>query len=1264
MKKEISAILTSIVALLFCGITAVSAADDSKPTIRKFIYSDNSIVESLSDNGEWAIAVGGSTEAQENIRPRLVNLNTGEEVYLQTSDDYSSNGACHATAVSNDGTIVVGSCQSTPAYWSKATGTWTKFTGEGSFSAVTADGHYAVGSINAGNEWMKSTGILYDLTTNTLIPTSEGLQAKDMSHTATGQYLFNDISDDGRYVLGRLSQSFPGDGCFCFIYDVQEKKTSAIGFTISDTSSWTTSYEDLLFIDEAFMSNDGTYVTGLAYTTSDNYVAFKYKVATGDFEMYNESGDVGIFGYAIGNDGTILGTTPYSTPLREWYVRTGNYWISAAQIFSQKYGIDFYSATNYERTGYPTSFTSDGTTVVSTVDPESGESYMVKFPENLTDICNGLNLLGDYTVEPASGSTFAKVHNVKINFSRDIAVVGSYLNVALKDENGNVVSNPVSGNGVYANGKVLTLSFRASKSAIPAGKTYTVEIEPGVVTIKGDATKRNEKIVISYTGREDVAVDTTSVYPANNSEVSFIDNSSNPIILTYDADVQVTDTAKARLINLNDSSIVCDLNVGAQGKYIALYPSAKQYLFQGAKYQVVLDSASVSDVMGRNVGAAVTLNYTGVYEREISQDDATLFFDDFSNTSQSYVNFMRYEGDHLTPTSTMQTWTFDADNTPWNFTIRENEESTDNCAASHSMYEPAGKSDDWMVIPQLNIPDEFCTLTFLAQSYKMNKKDTLKVLVYTSDENINALSAATVEKMRSEGDVVFNEQLNPGATEEGLSGEWTQYAIDLAKYSGKNIYIAFVNENEDQSAIFVDSVSVMRQLKYLISLSNAESVVNQESIDIAGTLTANSDIDTYTSASLSLCDADGNQVGETITQTGLALKKGDKLPFAFTTPLPLAKASVNKFSIKVKLDDYTDTKSSQVKNLSFKPVRNVVLEEFTGTTCPNCPRGILAIENLREKFGSNIIPVSIHTYTGDNLGSGLSSYSTSLGLTAAPSGIVNRNGIISEPMWKSPIDACWYFSDEVYGSCWFDYVTEEMNTPADAEITADKMTFDETASTFSIPLSVKYALSAKNLSLNVFVTVVEDGIIASQENNLGSTEDANFGDWGMGGKYSATTNSGITHDDVCRAYYGNVEGTSGYLPQSMTAGEPFDFTFTGTIPTSLSVRDNAKAVVMLLDAVTGKVINATVARFDGESGIKNVTANGAIGDITVRSDNGNITVLTDGAANIAVYSITGTQIAAAKSNGATTLSAAGNRGPVIVKVTTANGTAVKKLIVR
>lgn len=40
--------------------------------------------------------------------------------------------------------------------------------------------------------------------------------------------------------------------------------------------------------------------------------------------------------------------------------------------------------------------------------------------------------------------------------------------------------------------------------------------------------------------------------------------------------------------------------------------------------------------------------------------------------------------------------------------------------------------------------------------------------------------------------------------------------------------------------------------------------------------------------------------------------------------------------------------------------RNVLVEEFTGVKCVNCPDGAAEIENLKKKYGERLVPVSIH----------------------------------------------------------------------------------------------------------------------------------------------------------------------------------------------------------------------------------------------------------------------------------------------------------------
>ena len=83
-----------------------------------------------------------------------------------------------------------------------------------------------------------------------------------------------------------------------------------------------------------------------------------------------------------------------------------------------------------------------------------------------------------------------------------------------------------------------------------------------------------------------------------------------------------------------------------------------------------------------------------------------------------------------------------------------------------------------------------------------------RVLVWKCDERYNTLSSEVVKRMRDEGTVIFEQQLTPGATEGTLADEWQNVSLPLSAFKGSNIYIAFVNENENQSMIFIDNIDV------------------------------------------------------------------------------------------------------------------------------------------------------------------------------------------------------------------------------------------------------------------------------------------------------------------------------------------------------------------------------------------------------------------------------------------------------------------------
>lgn len=1187
MKKTFS--LLWLCTLLLVPGASAQTASSTKPVYHPITgYSDNAIVEALSDNGEWALLQAPTSEYRANGRAKLIKVSDyNTPIYLQTTADETANGKCVVSDVTNDGNIIVGSYKDQPAYLNRSTNTWTTLPvptgyGSGDCASVTPDGHYAVGTVYGSTDIYTYNGCVWDLTTNTIVELPNAPQG-DTSDKLNVQY--KDISADGRYVVIETNFSYPP--AQTYIYDRTTSTYVRPGYEQTASGIYKPIDSNLNELTDGAISPNGKYFSAMARVLEgeyDDYVTtLFYDIDAAKATIYTEASDRDIVPVLVDNNGHIYGCSPSENPVREWAVRVGNFWYSYSDITSQVYGQNFYNVTNFENTGTPYGLSVDGKVLAAMIDAQGGGSYIAEFPENIADVCKTIDLLDNYTVTPASGTTLTTVSQIKVLFDRDIKALGANTCATIKDESGNVVKNSLSGNGFTVdpqNSKQLLVAFRPT--TLDKDKQYTVEIPAGTIALAADESRTNSAITITYNGRGAQAVQVKSARPDNHSELAYIDNGNNAIFLTFDAAVQTTDTASAQLVRLSDNTKIANLTIVAQDTMVALYPSATQYLYDGQEYQVTFAKGSVTDLSGKGANDEYTLNYHGTYVREITATSDSIFYDGFQNTSNSWATWMRYEGDHNTPTTEMKGWTFDTDNQPWNFTIRESNSSSDNCAASHSMYSPAGTSDDWMVVPQLYIADANYMLYFDAQSYLSSKNDVLKIVVWASDENITDLTADIIARMKNEGTVVFNEQLNPGSSQEGLSGDWTRYTVSLEQFAGKNVYIGFWNNNTDQSAIFVDNVLVQNKVRYALALTNAESVVDQENIDIKGRLTIKDNDNTYNNVTLTLKDTSGKTIS-TFSRTGLSLKNGSTLDFTFDKPLPLNIGESNSFTVGIQLDNYTSAIVSAVKDLSFQPEHFVVLEEQTGTSCVYCPLGIVAIDHLKDIYGQHFLPVSLHTYSGDPYGSGQSSYASHLfsNNTSAPIARINRQEYIVSPMTRNSTTGEYLFNDGA--STWSDLVANEFNTPADMELTLGDLVIDEDNQNFTLPLNLRAAINLRNQNLNIFVTVLEDSIRHSQANALYTYSDKALGDWGKDGKYGSPLATGYYHMDVCRASYGtSFDGTSGFFPQTLTAGETYNNEVTLSLPQNIYKRKNCKAVVMLIDGTTGLIINANQVYFDAE----------------------------------------------------------------------------------
>ncbi len=1281
MRRTFTA-LTLLLTMLALGHEA--AAQVGKPTFFYQKYKQYEIASAISDNGKWALVYGATNEQRTNGYSYLVNVETKAETVIRTKNETeaATMGKYQVSDVTDDGNIVVGGFDGSftddgyytgkPGYWNKTAMTWTALPlPDGAVSAVvscvTPDGHYAVGTSESdtSNPWTSvSQGVMWDLTADTIVDLP-GKPVMEMSYNSPQQEAFTQVSADGRYIAIYGNQSYAP---ISYLYD--RKEGTYIKFGAHNTG---TNYPtDFLQMEGGIvLSPNGKWAAGTIRTTDDGLYPLLYNIETKTYTYFNSAEENDLAVDMVDNAGDLFASTPSTNPVREWQVLTGNVWYPFSQILEQRYGISYTDYTGYDNTGTPWCGSADGKVICSMVSPQ-GESWIATLPESIGAACEGIDLLKDYTPSPSDGAQFHWMETVTLTFSNDITVLGNAKSAILKDKDGKTVRNSMAFYASSTSNKQLVVTFRATE--LNEGEQYSVVIPAGSIALTKNTSKVNSDITLNYTGRADVPVKITDVFPVDNAEIARIDNSGNPIYLTPDVKVRVTKNASASLIQVDGESekTISTLSVvtSSDNSKVALVPAATQYLYSGAQYKVVLAAGSLTDLSGTDVtdntdntrNEELTIHYTGTYERQISTDDANLFFDDFDDPATSLKNFMRYEGDHLTPTSEMSALTFDADNQPWNFTIREASTSSNYYAASHSMYSPAGQSDDWLIIPQLTIPDAFTTLKFKAQSYLEDKHDTLRVVIWPQEENISYFGSERIAKMKAGGDV-YTFELNIGDTENGLDGEFTDYTVDLAKYAGQKVYIAFWNNNTDQSAMFLDSVMVRRNLKYLMAINNASSVVRKTEQAISGTITVNADDDVYHSVALTLKDADGNVI-DTFTKSGLSLKKGDKQSFTFAKPLPLTIGVSNAYSIKVQLDDYTDEVKSSIKDLTFEPVKRVVLEEMTGFTCQFCPEGIVAIEHLKKLYGDQFIPVSIHTYTGDPYGTGLYGYTSYLGLTTAPSAIIQRDGNISAPLTQND-DGDYTFNSEG-GYLWSDKVAAELNKPADFELSVPSIVHNETTNKLDLTLSLRAALNLKNQYVNIFAVAMEDGIVYTQANGVRAYDDPILGEWGKGGIYAYAEVPNVAEDDVVRSYWGSsFSGSNAGFPQSFEAGQEYSVDLSLSYPDQIYTKNNGKIVFMAFDGNTNALVNAVLVKMadvKSSTGISDTQV--AAAGIIISAANGTVTVKSDAPVTVSLYTPAGLLIGRASGNAEASVKPTGYRGTVIVKAVSGSAVATQKVMLR
>ena len=1235
-----------------------------KPVISKITDREHGAsLQALSDNGLWAVGYGKSLISETNYSfPIFYDVAAGELKRLYTDHEAQSVGRMMACDVTDDGSIVAGQYDGKPALYHTATETWemlpfdsTNWEG-GECSQITPDGRYGLGTLEAYGR-IFATVAYWDFTGDSprAVPLENLPKPISLDGTLNDNYqqiYGTELSTDGRSFTGLVMFSFAGED-WSFIYNVDSKQWMAFGYDVKEIDdkhySFTRKTYDGYSIGGGQFMHDAPYLIGGAYGAREA----TYYLDPTDFSITFEEGNSPQG--RRDNHGTSYGSQEVSYTARNWIFKTGDYWYDFRDVCRQIWDIDWQNDVTHDDYGLSGTFiavSDDGLVVVADDYASSPyDSYVVRLPEPLCDVAPRVDLLSSYTVTPVDNSSFGILKEVKVRFDRPIEILGDYNCAQLIDGDGNIVANSINFGYFVDDDRTVMATFRNRR--LEAGKTYYVVIPAESVCISGDLDRKNKEIRIRYNGRPNEPVSAVTIAPAPGSQVSRINAASNPVAVTFDAYVTPVENNGGRMMlyrigEEGQREEICQLSGSVTGNTVSIFPVLEQRLAMGDTYEVVIEANTLTDLSGADPNEEIVITYEGGYRPETSIGD-TVFSDDF-NAGLNTNTWMLYDGDGLTPSSEMEGWGFSA-TLPW-WVARDDVGNPDMCAVSHSMYSTPGKSDDWLVTQRLYISDATYTLSFKAQSYRNGCDDKLKVIVYASDDVYTALTGSIVDRMRYYGDIVLEETLSPGAAEEKLEGDWADFTIPLEKYEGKNIYVAFLNDNRNESAVFVDDVVVKRDLKMSFVNLTPQTVVAAGEVEVKGILAVESETETYKGYSVKLIDAGGNVVSS-LENPDEEMSAGWTLEFAMPEKLEVPVGKVTRYTIDITMGDLNEKSEAGVMNLAIATTKKVVIEEYTGQTCPNCPLGHAALEWIEQDFGDRVIPLALHSYPGDSFTTPMAqSLQESLGLNAAPTARVDRMSV-SSPMALSQ-DGQYFYRDN---GVWYDYVAAELSAlpPADIEIVG--VDFD--GENYRVDMEVRYALDMEGLNANILTVICENGLQGVQENNRYTFESPALREWGKDGEYGKAALP-FVFDDVVRTWAGTTyNGTGGLLPSSVESGKTY--TVSVTVPGVRWIVDNDKttATVMLIDAETGLVVNADRKDIYYKSGIDAPGAD--LSDVKVSVAGGMVTITSASDLSAYAYSADGRRICSGRGHGVVAMDLTSCKGLAVIAVTTDAGVKTFKV---
>lgn len=289
----------------------------------------------------------------------------------------------------------------------------------------------------------------------------------------------------------------------------------------------------------------------------------------------------------------------------------------------------------------------------------------------------------------------------------------------------------------------------------------------------------------------------------------------------------------------------------------------------------------------------------------------------------------------------------------------------------------------------------------------------------------------------------------------------------------------------------------------------------------------------------------GGQVTFTATSNLLANVTQQSVFYVNDTAITSSTYTFNEIGIYSIKAVYQNLTSNTIQIAVEAPVvvmskfaNRVLVEEYSGTWCGNCPRILRGTELLKQQT-TNAVAVQIHLFNSDPfISASGNALANELGVGGVPTGNINRTISWNGPQYQN-----------------VNQVINEIKTSSQVGLAINSTL---NANNLNINLVLGYANTS--LQTRLMVYIVEDNLFHTQAN------------------YSSNLYGGVSsipnfeYDGVLRSVVTPIAG------ETITAtGNQVNKSFTVPLPSNVKNSNNSKVVAFLIDATTKTVLNVRQA---------------------------------------------------------------------------------------